>query len=58
MEVDGQKTWVMISRSQTFTSMPEKDGLIRVDSFYQACAMQSDGKHGSRGGWVVNIFTM
>ena len=49
MMVDGQETWVVICRSQKFSSCPEKDGIIRVDDFNQCCAMQSDGATGSKG---------
>ena len=50
VEVDGEKTWVVLSRSEQFpTSCPEKSGLVRVDDFLQSCAMQSDGKCGSKG---------
>lgn len=49
MEVDGQRTWVVLCRSQPFSSCPEKDGIIRVDDFWQSCAMQSDGNVGARG---------
>ena len=49
MMVDGQETWVVICRSQKFSSCPEKDGIIRVEDFNQCCAMQSDGKTGSKG---------
>lgn len=49
MEVGGEKTWVVLCRSQKFSSFPEKDGIIRVDDFNQCCAMQSDGKVGSKG---------
>ena len=49
MEVDGVKTWVVLARYQLFSSVGEKDGIIRVDDFKQACVMQSDGKVGSKG---------
>lgn len=49
LEVDGQRTWVVLCRSQKFSSVPEKDGIIRVDDFFQSCAMQSDGNVGSQG---------
>ena len=49
MEVGGVKTWVVLARSHNFTNIPEKDGVVRVDEFQQACVMQSDGKVGSRG---------
>ena len=49
MEVDGLKTWVVMARYRKFSSCGEKDGIIRVDDFKQACVMQSDGKVGSKG---------
>ena len=49
MEVEGQKTWVVLARYRAFSCRPEKDGVIRVDDFKQACVMQSDGKVGSKG---------
>ena len=49
IEVRGKKTWVVLAKYQTFSSMGEKDGIIRVDEFQQACVMQSDGKAGARG---------
>ena len=49
MEVGGVKTWVVLARSHKFSNVPEKEGVIRVDDFQQACVMQSDGKVGSRG---------
>ena len=49
MEVKGQKTWVVLARHRTFSCKPERDGIIRVDDFKQACIMQSDGNVGSKG---------
>ena len=49
MDVNGVKTWVVLARYQAFSSCGEKDGIIRVDEFKQACVMQSDGKVGSKG---------
>lgn len=49
LEVNGQKTWVVLARYQPFTCCPEKSGIIRIDDFKQACIMQSDGKVGSKG---------
>ena len=49
MEVDGVKTWVVLARYRKFSGCGEKDGIIRVDDFKQACVMQSDGKVGSKG---------
>ena len=47
--MDGVKTWVVLARYQLFSNCGEKDGIIRVDDFKQACVMQSDGKVGSKG---------
>jgi len=52
MEVGGIKTWVVLARSHKFSNVPEKEGVIRVDDFQQACVMQSDGKVGSRGAYM------
>ena len=49
IEVNGEKTWVVLSRSQAFASCPEKSDVVRVDDFLQSCAMQSDGTTGSKG---------
>ena len=49
MEVDRQKTWVVLARYRAFSCKPERDGVIRVDDFKQACVMQSDGNVGSKG---------
>lgn len=49
VEVDGERTWVVLARSQPFPSCKEKSDFVRVDDFNQSCAMQSDGKHGSKG---------
>ena len=49
MEVGGVKTWVVLARSHKFSNLPEKEGVIRVEDFQQACVMQSDGNVGSRG---------
>ncbi len=57
IEVDGVRTWVVLSRSQAFGSCPEKDGFVRVDDFIQSCAMQSDGKVGSRGIDILLVYT-
>ena len=51
MEVNGCKTWVVLARHRSFKCKPERDGIIRVDDFKQACIMQSNGKVGSKGQW-------
>ena len=38
-----------MARYHPFSSCGEKDGVIRVDDFKQACVMQSDGKVDSKG---------
>ena len=49
VEIDGVPTCVCVARSAVFPNEPEKDGIIRVDDFQQACILQSDSKTGSRG---------
>lgn len=49
IEVAGKKTWVVLARYRPFSCKPEKDGIIRIDDFKQACIMQSDGNVGSKG---------
>ena len=49
MEVGGERTWVVMSRSQPFPCCPEKSGIIRVDTFWESYAIQSDGRVGSKG---------
>ena len=49
LEIEGQKTWVVLAKYRPFPSVPEKSGIIRVDEFTQACVMQSDGNVGSKG---------
>ena len=43
------RTYAVLAKSYSFSNVPEKDGVIRVDSFEQSCVMQSDGKVGSKG---------
>ena len=49
IEVNGEKTWVVMARSHTFESVPENSNYVRVDGYEQTCVMQSDGKKGSKG---------
>lgn len=49
VQLDGAITSVVLAKSETFASCPEKSGVIRVDDFCQECAMQSDGKQGAKG---------
>ena len=55
LEINGQKTWVVLARYQPFSCRPEKEGIIRIDDFKQACIMQTDGKVGSKGQWVGRL---
>ena len=49
VEIDGVPTCVCVAKSAVFPNEPEKEGIVRVDDFQQACVLQSDGKTGSRG---------
>ena len=49
LEVNGEKTWVVIARSHTFESVPENSNYVRVDGYEQISVMRSDGKKGSLG---------
>ena len=55
LEADGVRTYVVLAKSHTFASNPEKSGVIRVDSFEQSCIMQSDGKVGSKGAALKTV---
>ncbi|KAL4229302.1 hypothetical protein ACF0H5_012342 [Mactra antiquata] len=48
MDYNGKKIWVVLARSENLPSIPEKDGIIRVDDYLQSCALTTDGKVGSR----------
>lgn len=48
MEYNGKKVWVVLARSEVTPSIPEKDGIIRVDDYLQSCALTTDGKVGSK----------
>jgi len=49
MDHYGKKVWVVLARSEKLTSIPELDGVIRVDDYLQSCALTTDGKSGSKG---------
>lgn len=49
MDFNGKKIWVVLARSETVPSIPEQDGVIRVDDYLQSCALTTDGKVGSKG---------
>ena len=41
--------YCVLARSEKVESIPEKEGVIRVDDYLQSCALTSDGKVGSKG---------
>lgn len=49
MDVDGRKIWVVLAQSVSVPQCPEKPGIIRVKSYKQSLAIESDGKTGSKG---------
>lgn len=57
VEVNGEKTWVVMARSHTFESVPENSNYVRVDGYVQTCVMRSDGKKGSIGQSVAHSCT-
>ncbi|XP_071429993.1 phosphatidylcholine transfer protein [Pithys albifrons albifrons] len=48
MDVDGRKIWVVLAQSVSVPQCPEKPGIIRVKSYKQSLAIESDGKAGSK----------
>ncbi|KFP40446.1 Phosphatidylcholine transfer protein, partial [Chlamydotis macqueenii] len=48
MDVDGRKIWVVLAQSVSVPQCPEKPGIIRVKSYKQSLAIESDGKTGSK----------
>ncbi|KAH3699446.1 phosphatidylcholine transfer protein-like [Dreissena polymorpha] len=48
LDSNGQKVYVVLARSETVPSIPEVDGVIRVDDYVQSCALTTDGKVGSK----------
>jgi hypothetical protein len=49
MDYNGKKIWVVMAKSEKVASIPEKDGVIRVEDYIQSCALTTDGKCGSKG---------
>ena len=51
MEFDNglSKQWVILARSTTTDSIPEKSGVIRVTDYLQSMALTSNGKGGCKG---------
>ena len=48
-EEDGKKVWVVLARSEVFTSKPEVSGVVRVTDYLQSFSLMSDGAGGSKG---------
>ena len=48
MEHNGKKVWVVLARSEDSASIPEKSGVVRVDSYIQSAALTTDGKCGTK----------
>ncbi|NXP45631.1 PPCT protein, partial [Heliornis fulica] len=48
MDVDGRKIWVVLAQSVSVPQCPEEPGIIRVKSYKQTLAIESDGKTGSK----------
>jgi hypothetical protein len=48
VDVGGEKTWIVMAKSEKFESTPENSGKVRVKDYVQTCCMQSDGKKGSK----------
>ncbi|XP_037262254.1 phosphatidylcholine transfer protein isoform X1 [Falco biarmicus] len=48
MDVDGRKIWVVLAQSVSVPQCPEKPGIVRVKSYKQRLAIESDGKTGSK----------
>lgn len=49
MDVDGRKIWIVLAQSVSIPQCPEKPGIVRVKSYKQSLAIESDGKTGSKG---------
>uniref|UniRef100_A0A8D0GT69 Phosphatidylcholine transfer protein n=1 Tax=Sphenodon punctatus TaxID=8508 RepID=A0A8D0GT69_SPHPU len=48
VDVDGRKICVILAKSTSVPQCPEKSGIIRVKSYKQSVAIESDGKAGSQ----------
>ena len=53
MDYNSKKMWVVLARSENCPSIPEVNGVIRVDDYLQSCALTTDGKVGSKGWWIM-----
>ncbi|CAG5128286.1 unnamed protein product [Candidula unifasciata] len=48
MDKNGQKVWVILAKSVSSPSIPERSGIVRVDDYLQSVALWSDGKSGTK----------
>ncbi|XP_028843239.1 phosphatidylcholine transfer protein isoform X2 [Denticeps clupeoides] len=48
LDVNGRKIWVVLAKSTTVSTCPEKVGVIRVKDYKQSLAIESDGSSGSK----------
>ncbi|KAK6181554.1 hypothetical protein SNE40_009385 [Patella caerulea] len=48
LKCNNKNVWVVLAKSTSDSSIPEKSGVIRVDDCVQNAALTSDGKNGTR----------
>ncbi|XP_064322976.1 phosphatidylcholine transfer protein isoform X2 [Phalacrocorax carbo] len=48
LDVNGQKIWVVLAQGVSVPQCPERPGIIRVKTYKQNLAVESDGKTGSK----------
>ncbi|XP_050406764.1 phosphatidylcholine transfer protein [Patella vulgata] len=48
LKCNNDNVWVVLAKSTSDSSIPEKSGVIRVDDCVQNAALTSDGKNGTR----------
>ncbi|XP_053552675.1 LOW QUALITY PROTEIN: phosphatidylcholine transfer protein-like, partial [Bombina bombina] len=48
LDIDGRKIYVILAKSVTVPHCPEKSGIIRVNSYKQSLAIESNGKNGCK----------
>ena len=48
MEHCGKKVWVVLARSEATAGIPERSGVVRVDSYIQSAALITDGSVGTK----------
>ncbi|KAM9281700.1 phosphatidylcholine transfer protein isoform 2-T2 [Morus bassanus] len=48
MDVNGRKIWVVLAQGVSVPLFPERPGIVRVKTYEQNLAVESDGKSGSK----------